>query len=129
MQVLEKDLAIFGFFIALGRSTRSFLLSNGFNTLDDPVEDFIRYNFCYMIFIFLKSVLIFMISYMDLLIHITFCYRYLIVGSVLYYPELSSISSYQLYVEVSMYGNSILQMCSIIQLCGLLNPFDFAGGL
>ncbi|KEH24161.1 uncharacterized protein [Medicago truncatula] len=67
IEVLEKDLAIFGFFIALGRSTRSFLLSNGFDTLDDPVEDFIRY---------------------------------LIVGSVLYYPELSSISSYQLYVEV-----------------------------
>ncbi|XP_012569671.1 uncharacterized protein [Cicer arietinum] len=67
IEVLEKDLAIFGFFIALGRSTRSFLLSKGFNTLDDPVEDFIRY---------------------------------LSVGSVLYYPELSSISSYQLYVEV-----------------------------
>ncbi len=29
---------------------------------------------------------------------------YLIGGSVLYYPQLSSISSYQLYVEVSMYG-------------------------
>lgn len=28
--------------------------------------------------------------------------RYLIGGSVLYYPQLSSISSYQLYVEVSM---------------------------
>ncbi|QHN96774.1 Glucose-6-phosphate 1-dehydrogenase 2 [Arachis hypogaea] len=41
-QVLEKDLAIFGFFIALGRSTRSFLLANGFDTLDDPLEDFIR---------------------------------------------------------------------------------------
>ncbi|CAJ2632302.1 unnamed protein product [Trifolium pratense] len=67
IEVLEKDLAIFGFFIALGRSTRSYMLSNGFNTLDDPVEDFIRY---------------------------------LIVGSVLYYPELSSISSYQLYMEV-----------------------------
>ncbi|WJX84860.1 hypothetical protein P8452_67387 [Trifolium repens] len=67
IEVLEKDLAIFGFFIALGRSTRSYLLSNGFNSLDDQVEDFIRH---------------------------------LIVGSVLYYPELSSISSYQLYVEV-----------------------------
>ncbi|KAL4276451.1 hypothetical protein AHAS_Ahas20G0208500 [Arachis hypogaea] len=41
-KVLEKDLAIFGFFIALGRSTRSFLLANGFDTLDDPLEDFIR---------------------------------------------------------------------------------------
>ncbi|MED6156547.1 hypothetical protein PIB30_015433 [Stylosanthes scabra] len=67
IEVLEKDLAIFGFFIALGRTTRSFLLANGFDTLDDPLEDFIRY---------------------------------LIGGSVLYYPQLSSISSYQLYVEV-----------------------------
>ncbi|XP_004513581.1 uncharacterized protein [Cicer arietinum] len=67
IEVLEKDLAIFGFFIALGRSTRSFLLANGFRTLDDPIEDFIRY---------------------------------LIGGSVLYYSQLSSISSYQLYVEV-----------------------------
>jgi len=49
VQVLEKDLAVFGFFIALGRSTRSFLLTNGFETLDDPIEDFIRYNLfvCY----------------------------------------------------------------------------------
>ncbi|XP_014513383.1 uncharacterized protein LOC106771882 isoform X2 [Vigna radiata var. radiata] len=67
IEVLEKDLAVFGFFIALGRSTRSFLLTNGFETLDDPIEDFIRY---------------------------------LIGGSILYYPQLSSISSYQLYVEV-----------------------------
>ncbi|KAE9619579.1 hypothetical protein Lalb_Chr02g0154741 [Lupinus albus] len=67
IEVLEKDLAIFGFFIALGRSTRSFLLANGFNTLDEPIEDLIRY---------------------------------LIGGSILYYPQLSSISSYQLYVEV-----------------------------
>lgn len=48
VQVLEKDLAIFGFFIALGRSTRSFLLANGFRTLDDPIEDFIRCYFCYI---------------------------------------------------------------------------------
>ncbi|CAL5207426.1 unnamed protein product [Lathyrus oleraceus] len=67
IEVLEKDLAVFGFFIALGRSTRTFLLANGFDTLDDPIEDFIRY---------------------------------LIGGSVLYYPPLSSISSYQMYVEV-----------------------------
>lgn len=46
MQVLEKDLAIFGFFIALGRSTRSFLSANGFDTLDDSVDDYIRYGFC-----------------------------------------------------------------------------------
>ncbi|KAK4343213.1 hypothetical protein RND71_039029 [Anisodus tanguticus] len=67
IQVLEKDLAIFGFFIALGRSTKSFLSENGFDTLDEPIEELIRY---------------------------------LIGGSVLYYPQLASISSYQLYVEV-----------------------------
>jgi hypothetical protein len=42
MQVLEKDLAVFGFFIALGRSTQSFLSANGFDILDDPIEGFIR---------------------------------------------------------------------------------------
>lgn len=42
MQVLEKDLAIFGFFIALGRSTQSFLSANGFNVIDEPIENFIR---------------------------------------------------------------------------------------
>ncbi|KAK1563231.1 hypothetical protein Q3G72_024460 [Acer saccharum] len=67
IEVLERDLAIFGFFIALGRSTKSFVLTNGFDVLDDCLESFIRY---------------------------------LIGGSVLYYPQLSSISSYQLYVEV-----------------------------
>ncbi|KAJ0027389.1 hypothetical protein Pint_36101 [Pistacia integerrima] len=67
IEVLERDLAIFGFFIALGRSTQSFLSVNGFDVIDDPLEGFIRY---------------------------------LIGGSVLYYPQLSSISSYQLYVEV-----------------------------
>ncbi|KAA0025235.1 LETM1-like protein [Cucumis melo var. makuwa] len=67
IEVLEKDLAIFGFFIALGRSTQSFLSANGFDVVDDSLGSFIRY---------------------------------LIGGSVLYYPHLSSISSYQLYVEV-----------------------------
>ncbi|XP_051150391.1 uncharacterized protein LOC127264873 [Andrographis paniculata] len=67
IEVLERDLAIFGFFIALGRSTQSFLCSNGFKTMDEPIEEFIRY---------------------------------LIGGTVLYYPQLSAISSYQLYVEV-----------------------------
>ncbi|XP_044509278.1 uncharacterized protein LOC123228112 isoform X2 [Mangifera indica] len=67
IEVLERDLAIFGFFIALGRSTQSFLSVNGFDVIDDPLEGFIRY---------------------------------LIGGSVLYYPQLSTISSYQLYVEV-----------------------------
>ncbi|KAK4582744.1 hypothetical protein RGQ29_025785 [Quercus rubra] len=67
IEVLEKDLAILGFFIALGRSTKSFLSANGFDVMNDPIEGFVRY---------------------------------LIGGSVLYYPQLSSISSYQLYVEV-----------------------------
>lgn len=67
IEVLEKDLAIFGFFIALGRSTQSFLSSSGFTIIDVQIESVIRY---------------------------------LIGGSVLYYPQLSSISSYQLYVEV-----------------------------
>jgi hypothetical protein len=67
IEVLDRDLAIFGFFIALGRSTQSYLSSNGYEALDKPIEGFIRY---------------------------------MIGGSVLYYPQLSSISSYQLYVEV-----------------------------
>ncbi|CAN0847198.1 hypothetical protein LINGRAHAP2_LOCUS4844 [Linum grandiflorum] len=67
IEVLDKDLAIFGFFIALGRSTQSFLSANGFDVVNEPIDSFIRY---------------------------------LIGGSVLYYPQLSSISSYQLYVEV-----------------------------
>ncbi|KAJ6756093.1 LETM1-LIKE PROTEIN [Salix purpurea] len=67
IEILEKDLAIFGFFIALGRSTQSFLSDHGFDVQYDPIERFIGY---------------------------------LIGGSVLYYPQLSSISSYQLYVEV-----------------------------
>ncbi|GMJ12038.1 hypothetical protein like AT3G11560 [Hibiscus trionum] len=67
IEVLERDLTIFGFFIALGRNTQAFLSANGYDVIDDPIESFIRY---------------------------------LIGGSVLYYPQLSSISSYQLYVEV-----------------------------
>ncbi|XP_034223401.1 uncharacterized protein LOC117633758 isoform X3 [Prunus dulcis] len=67
IEVLERDLAIFGFFIALGRSSQSFLSANGFDVLDEPLGGFVRF---------------------------------LIGGSILYYPQLSSISSYQLYVEV-----------------------------
>ncbi|AAG51444.1 unknown protein; 82436-88041 [Arabidopsis thaliana] len=66
IEVLERDLAIFGFFIALGRSTQSILAANGFDSLENPLEDLVRH---------------------------------LIGGSVLYYPQLSAISSYQLYVE------------------------------
>ncbi|WCJ34247.1 LETM1-like protein [Euphorbia peplus] len=67
IEILEKDLAIFGFFIALGRSTQAYLSANGFDVMDNPIEGLVRY---------------------------------LVGGSVLYYPQLSSISSYQLYVEV-----------------------------
>ncbi|KAK9755284.1 hypothetical protein RND81_01G015200 [Saponaria officinalis] len=67
IEVLERDLAIFGFFVALGRSTRSFLAANGYDKIDEPVEGFIRY---------------------------------FVSGCVLYYPQLSPISSYELYVEV-----------------------------
>ncbi|XP_062192700.1 uncharacterized protein LOC133896167 isoform X2 [Phragmites australis] len=67
IEVLEKDLAIFGFFIALGRSTQRYLSSKCLTDLDDSLDGIVRY---------------------------------LIGGSVLYYPQLSSISSYQLYVEV-----------------------------
>ncbi|KAF8051559.1 hypothetical protein N665_1701s0002 [Sinapis alba] len=67
IEVLERDLAIFGFFIALGRSTQSFLAANGFYSLENPLEDLVRH---------------------------------FIGGSLLQYPQLSGISSYQLYVEV-----------------------------
>lgn len=42
LQVLERDLAVFGFFIALGRSTQSFLFANGFENMDEPIEGLIR---------------------------------------------------------------------------------------
>lgn len=42
MQVLERDLAIFGFFTALGRRTQSFLSANSFDVIDDPLEGFVR---------------------------------------------------------------------------------------
>ncbi|KAM0852821.1 hypothetical protein ACQ4PT_051489 [Festuca glaucescens] len=66
IEVLEKDLAIFGFFIALGISTQAYL-SKRLTDSNDSVNGIVRY---------------------------------LIGGSVLYYPQLSSISSFQLYVEV-----------------------------
>uniref|UniRef100_A0ACD6AGV7 Uncharacterized protein n=1 Tax=Avena sativa TaxID=4498 RepID=A0ACD6AGV7_AVESA len=67
IDVLEKDLAIFGFFIALGRSTQAYLSSKHLTDSNDSINGIVRY---------------------------------LIGGSVLYYPQLSSISSFQLYVEV-----------------------------
>lgn len=43
LQVLERDLAVFGIFVALGRSTKSFLAANGFDKIPEPIEGFIRY--------------------------------------------------------------------------------------
>uniref|UniRef100_A0A0D3H1G2 Uncharacterized protein n=1 Tax=Oryza barthii TaxID=65489 RepID=A0A0D3H1G2_9ORYZ len=41
IEVLEKDLAIFGFFIALGRSTQTYLSSNHLTNLDDSINDIV----------------------------------------------------------------------------------------
>uniref|UniRef100_A0A0E0QKD6 Uncharacterized protein n=1 Tax=Oryza rufipogon TaxID=4529 RepID=A0A0E0QKD6_ORYRU len=41
IEVLEKDLAIFGFFIALGRSTQTYLSSNRLTNLDDSINDIV----------------------------------------------------------------------------------------
>lgn len=43
MQVLERDLAIFGFFIALGRRTQAFISAKGFHVAGHPLEGFLRY--------------------------------------------------------------------------------------
>ncbi|CAH8343955.1 unnamed protein product [Eruca vesicaria subsp. sativa] len=67
IEVLERDLAIFGFFIALGRSTQTFLDANGSDSMENHLQDLVRH---------------------------------FIGGSLLQYPQLSAISSYQLYVEV-----------------------------
>lgn len=67
IEVLERDLAIFGFFIALGRRTQSYLDANNTDMLDESLESFLRY---------------------------------LVGGSVLFYPQLASMSTYQIFVEV-----------------------------
>eukprot|EP01018_Ginkgo_biloba_P012128 Gb_31732 [translate_table: standard] len=67
IEVLERDLAIFGFFIALGRRTQSFIDANNIDMLDESFASFLRF---------------------------------LVGGSVLFYPQLASVSTYQLYVEV-----------------------------
>ncbi|GKC74326.1 hypothetical protein Tco_1120209, partial [Tanacetum coccineum] len=41
IEVLDKDLAIFGFFIALGRRTQSYLSANNFETVPKPIEGLI----------------------------------------------------------------------------------------
>lgn len=67
IEVLERDLAIFGFFIALGRRTQSYLDASNIDILDESLASFLRY---------------------------------LVGGSVLFYPQLSSVSTYQIFVEV-----------------------------
>ncbi|KAH9317532.1 hypothetical protein KI387_019301, partial [Taxus chinensis] len=67
IEVLERDLAIFGFFIALGRRTQSYLYASNIENIDETLASFLRY---------------------------------LVGGSVLFYPQLASISTYQLFVEV-----------------------------
>ncbi|KAG0625720.1 hypothetical protein M758_2G075900 [Ceratodon purpureus] len=64
---LQKDLGLFGFFVALGRSTRAYLASRGVGDSEESLASLLRY---------------------------------LDGGSVLFYPQLSRVSSYQLFVEV-----------------------------
>jgi hypothetical protein len=45
MQVLEKDLAVFGFFVALGRRTRAYLASRGVGDAEDAIASLLRYDF------------------------------------------------------------------------------------
>ena len=87
-------MAIFGFFIALGRNTQAFLSANGFDSSDELIEGLTRYAYIKLIYP-RRSILIHNnVSFLS--------FRFLIGGSVLFYPQLSSISSYQLYVEVSI---------------------------
>lgn len=110
LQVLEKDLAIFGFFIALSRSTQSFLSSNDINMSNEQIEGIIRCGHT-IFFSSLTYEVSFVSQFPSVIWNFTIpwnliwliellVFRYLIGGSVLYYPQLSSISSYQFYVEV-----------------------------
>lgn len=72
LQVLERDLAVFGFFIALGRSTQSFLYASGFEVVDEPLEGFIRYSLQFTIFFNTRnSVFLCLITFIIL---IFYCY-------------------------------------------------------
>ncbi|XP_057865210.2 uncharacterized protein LOC131072923 isoform X1 [Cryptomeria japonica] len=68
IEVLERDLAIFGFFAALGRRTQSYLDASNIDNIDETFASFLRY---------------------------------LVGGSVLFYPQLASVSTYQFFVEVA----------------------------
>eukprot|EP00897_Mesotaenium_endlicherianum_P007910 jgi/Mesen1/7147/ME000037S06505 len=66
-EVLEGDLAVFGFFAALGRSTRAFLAAKGVEP-DEAAATLLRY---------------------------------LEGASVLFYPDLTNLPTYQLFVEIA----------------------------
>jgi hypothetical protein len=42
LQVLEKDLAVFGFFATLGRSTRTYLASKGVSDSEESLASLLR---------------------------------------------------------------------------------------
>ncbi|CAM6050673.1 unnamed protein product [Sphagnum compactum] len=67
IEVLEMDLAVFGFFAALGSSTSAYLAAKGVRDAEESLSSL---------------------------------FRYLEGGSVLYYPQLASVSTYQLFIEV-----------------------------
>eukprot|EP00249_Psilotum_nudum_P023590 c28931_g1_i3 orf=712-3279(+) len=67
IEVVERDLAVFGFFSALGRRVRSFLAQRNVDDLHDLISSL---------------------------------FRYLEGGCVLFYPELATLTVYQLFVEV-----------------------------
>lgn len=47
MQDLQKDLGLFGFFVALGRSTRAYLASRGVGDSEESLASLLRYSFFY----------------------------------------------------------------------------------
>ncbi|CAN5957392.1 unnamed protein product [Sphagnum jensenii] len=67
IEVLEMDLAVFGFFAALGSSTSAYLAAKGVRDAEESLSS--------------------LLSYLE-------------GGSVLYYPQLASVSTYQLFIEV-----------------------------
>uniref|UniRef100_M8CFD5 Uncharacterized protein n=1 Tax=Aegilops tauschii TaxID=37682 RepID=M8CFD5_AEGTA len=97
IEVLEKDLAIFGFFIALGRSTQVYLSSKSHTDSNDSINSIIS-PFSWRRCSWRSDPRL--ACAVEYTLALSGRSRYLIGGSVLYYPQLSSISSYQLYVEV-----------------------------
>lgn len=68
IEVLERDLAVFGFFAYLGRRTWNFLSARKIVDSDEQLASMLRY---------------------------------LIGGSILFYPQLASLNTYQLFIEVA----------------------------